>query len=174
MNNNSKAIKTYEDLEAEEKRLTVHMAALKLTLKEDIAGVKDGIKDKMNPIKKVKEKALSFFTRADKNSPTLNFALNFVLDYILRLFIPNRTSVWTKTVIPFVTKNYVSHLITEDQRAAIAKFWNDTANKLETMMQKSKKSKEEMAEKEAAARATEGTIATPSPSYSEPNSFSTQ
>lgn len=165
MNNNSKTIKTYEDLEAEEKRLTVHLAALKLNLQTDIAGVKDGIKDKLNPIKKVKEKARAFFTRADKNSPTLNFAINFVLDYILRLFIPNRTSVWTKTVIPFVTKNYVSHLITEEQRAAIAKFWNDTATKVEKMMQKSKQDKEEMARKEAAAKATEGTIATPSPTF---------
>ncbi|HEV7331341.1 MAG TPA: hypothetical protein VGN63_09905 [Flavisolibacter sp.] len=164
-NNNSKAIRTYEDLVEEEKRLTVHLAALKLTLKEDIAGVKDGLKEKMNPIRKVKEKARSFFTRADKNSPTLNFAINFVLDYFLRLFIPNRTSVWTKTVIPFVTKNYVSHLITEEQRAAIAKFWNDTAMKVEKMMQKSKQNKEDMAEKEAAAMATEGTIATPSSTY---------
>jgi hypothetical protein len=169
MNNNSKAIKTYEDLEAEEKRLTVHLAALKLTLKEDMSGVKEGIKDKLNPIKKVKEKARAFFTRADKNSPTLNFAINFVLDYVLRLFIPNRTSVWTKTVIPFVTKNYVSHLITEEQRAAIAKFWNDTATKVEKMMQKSKQNKEDMVEKEAAAKATEGTIATPSPTYRENN-----
>lgn len=169
MNNNSKAIKTYEDLEREEKRLTVHLAALKLTLKEDIGGVKEGIKDKLNPIKKIKEKARSFFTRADKNSPTLNFAINFVLDYILRLFIPNRTSVWTKTVIPFVTKNYVSHLITEEQRAAIAKFWNDTATKVEKMMQKSKEDKAEMARKEAAAMATEGTIATPSPVFRENN-----
>ncbi|MBB1286201.1 hypothetical protein HRH25_17590 [Flavisolibacter sp. BT320] len=169
MNNNSKAIKTYEDLEAEEKRLAVHLAALKLTLKEDMSGVKEGIKDKLNPIKKVKEKARAFFTRADKNSPTLNFAINFVLDYILRLFIPNRTSVWTKTVIPFVTKNYVSHLITEEQRAAIAKFWNDTATKLEKMMQKSKQNKEEMVEKAAAAKATEGTIATPSPTFRENN-----
>lgn len=169
MNNNSTTIKTYEDLEREEKRLTVHLAALKLTLKEDIGGVKEGIKDKLNPIKKVKEKARSFFTRADKNSPTLNFAINFVLDYILRLFIPNRTSVWTKTVIPFVTKNYVSHLITEEQRAAIAKFWNDTAMKVEKMMQKSKEDKEEMARKEAAAMATEGTVATPSPIYRENN-----
>ena len=165
MNNNRKAIKTYEDLVEEEKRLTTHLAALKLTLKDDITGVKESFKDKLNPIKKAKEKARAFFTRADKNSPTLNFALNFVLDYILRLFIPNRTSVWTKTVIPFVTKNYVSHLITEEQRAAIAKFMHDSAMKLEKMMQKSRQKKEEMVQKEAAAMATEGTIATPSPNY---------
>ncbi|MDQ3277024.1 MAG: hypothetical protein M3Q06_01775 [Bacteroidota bacterium] len=167
MNNNSKAIKTYEDLEAEEKRLTVHLAALKLTLKEDMTGVKEGFKEKLNPIKKVKEKARTFFTRADKNSPTLNFALNFVLDYILRLFIPKKTSVWTKTIIPFVTKNYVSHLITEEQRAAVAKFMHDSAMKVERMMEKSRQRKEEMIQKEAAAKATEGTIATPASTYRE-------
>jgi hypothetical protein len=160
---NNKAINTYEDLLQEEQRLTARLAILKVSMKEDLGGVKEGFKEKLNPIKKVKEKARSFFTRADKNSPTLNFAINFVLDFIIRTFIPNRTSVWTKTVIPFVTKNYVSHLITEEQRATIAKFMNDAANKVDSLIKKSQEKKEQTKEKEAAAKATEGTVATPSP-----------
>jgi hypothetical protein len=134
---NKKVIKTFEDLTLEEQRLTAHLANLKVTIKDDIGGVKQGVKDKLNPVKKVKETVSNLFTRGDKNGPALNFTLNFVLDYILRLFIPNKTSVWTKTIIPFITKNYVSHLVTDEHRKSIQKFVDNVIGKVDRKMRKS-------------------------------------
>ncbi|HEY0042320.1 MAG TPA: hypothetical protein VGB71_16725 [Flavisolibacter sp.] len=148
---NKRAIKTYEDLELEEQRLTAHLASLKTTMGEDIAGVKQGLKEKLNPFKKAKEKVANLFTRDGKNGPAINFALNFVLDFVIRIFIPKRTSIWTKTVIPFITKNYVSHLITDEQRSAVAKFVNESVAKVDNMIRKSMIKKQEADYKTPAA-----------------------
>lgn len=137
----TKRISTYEDLLQEEQRLTSQLATYKSMIKTDIASVKDGL----NPIKKAKEKVKSLFTREDKNSPGINFTLNFVLDFIIRKIIPNRTSVLTKTVIPFIVKNYVSHLITDEQRTAIAAKVNSLVAKVDAMIRKAATKKDEAA-----------------------------
>lgn len=143
MNNKATSIKTYEDLEREEQRLTAHLASLKLTLKEDIDGVKAAAKEKLNPLKKIKETVRNMFVREGENGPALNFALNFVLDFILRLFIPNRTNVFTKTVIPFITKNYVANLITDEQRQTVMKAVNEAIAKADNFISKTLKKREE-------------------------------
>lgn len=133
---NNKAIKTYEDLEREEQRLTQHLATLKITLKNDIEGVKSATKEKLNPLKKIKQTARNLFVRDGENGPAINFALNFVMDYIIRLFIPNRTNLITKTLIPFITKNYVANLITEEQRNAVMKVVNEAVAKVDSLIRK--------------------------------------
>jgi hypothetical protein len=133
---NNKAIKTYEDLLQEEQRLTTHLATYKDLIKEDIAGVKQGVKDKLNPVKKAKEKVLSLFSQEGRNGPALNFGINFVLDYIIRIIIPKQKSIWTKTVIPFITKNYVSHLITDKQRTNILNTVNNVVGKVDHFIRK--------------------------------------
>lgn len=143
MNNKAISIKTYEDLEREEQRLTAHLTSLKLTLKEDIEGVKAATKEKLNPLKKIKETVRNMFVREGENGPALNFTLNFVLDFILRLFIPNRTNVFTKTVIPFITKNYVSNLITDEQRQTVMKTVNGALAKVDRFISKKLKKREE-------------------------------
>lgn len=143
MNNKALSIKTYEDLEREEQRLTAHLATLKLTLKEDIQGVKSAAKEKLNPLKKIKETVRNLFVRDDENGPAINFALNFVLDFIIRIFIPNRTNVFTKTIIPFITKNYVSNLITDEQRQSVMKAVNGAIAKADKFISKTLKKKDE-------------------------------
>jgi hypothetical protein len=137
----TKKIKTYEDLLEEETRLTAQLGSYKVLIKGDIAGIKDGL----NPIKKAKDKVKNLFTREDKNSPAINFTLNFALDYIIRKILPNRTSVLTKTVIPFVLKNYVSHLITDDQRKAISKSMHGLVSKIDGMIKKATSKKQQPA-----------------------------
>lgn len=128
----TKRIKTYEDLLEEEQRLTAQLTMYKSMIKTDIASVKDGL----NPIKKAKEKVKAFFTRDDKNSPALNFAINFGLDFFLRKLMPNRTSVFTKTIIPFFAKNVASHLITDAQRKSISSTMNRFISKVDAMIKK--------------------------------------
>lgn len=113
----TRKISTYEDLIQEEHRLTLLLSTQKEMIGADIAGLKESL----NPIKKVKTTVRNLFVRDDKNGPAINFTLNFVLDYIIRKIIPNRTSVLTKTIIPFMLKNYAAHLITDEQRNSINK-----------------------------------------------------
>lgn len=131
---NNKAIKTYDDLLLEEQQLTAKLVLLKTTIQEDITGVKQGVKDKINPIKKAKEKIKTLFVAEGKNTPAFNFVFNFVLDFIIRLFIPNRTSVWTKTVIPFMTKNYLSNLITDEHRKTFSRIMDNSVGKLDELI----------------------------------------
>jgi hypothetical protein len=144
----TKRISTYEDLLLEEQRLTAQLVTYKSMITTDIASVKDGL----NPIKKAKEKVKSLFTRDDKNSPALNFAINFVLDFAIRKVMPNRTSVLTKTVIPFFLKNYASHLITDAQRKSISSALNRFVAKVDSLIKK--KAAENPAFKAAAATTT--------------------
>ncbi len=148
MNNKANSIRTYEDLEREEQRLTAHLTALKVTMSEDVTGVKSALKDKLNPLKKIKETVRNLFVRDDQNGPVINFALNFVLDFIIRLFIPSRTNVFTKTIIPFLSKNYVSNLITDEQRQAVMKAVNGALAKFDQFIGKTMKKKKEAANEE--------------------------
>jgi hypothetical protein len=142
MNNKAISIKTYEDLEREEQRLTAHLASLKLTMSEDIEEVKAAAKEKLNPLKKIKATVRNMFVREGENGPALNFALNFGLDFILRLFIPNRTNVLTKTIIPFITKNYISNLITDEQRHSVMQTVNGVIAKADQFIRNTLKKRE--------------------------------
>lgn len=112
----NKSIKTYEDLLQEEQRLTMHRETLKAQIKEDIAGIKSGL----NPIKKAADTVKSLFTFGD-NGPLLNFGLKFGTDVVLRKLLLGRAGWIAKVVVPYAIKNYASHLISEDQRKAVAK-----------------------------------------------------
>ena len=140
---NNKAIKTYEDLEKEEQRLTQHLATLKITIKDEIQEVKSGVKDKLNPIKKAKNAVHNMLVRDTENGKTVNFLVNFVMDFVIRTFLPKRTSVLTKTILPFLTKNYVSHLITDEQRESIRKAVNGAVGKVDQFIQNTLKKKQE-------------------------------
>ncbi len=112
----TRKIKTYEDLVEEEKRLQGELGSYKDLIQQDIAGIKDGL----NPIKKVTSTVKNLFTRGD-NGPLLNFGLNFGFDVFLKRVLLGRASWITKVVVPYVVKNYASHLVTEDQRKNVAK-----------------------------------------------------
>lgn len=135
-------IKTYEDLEKEEQRLTARLAVLKVDIREDIQEVKQGVKDKLNPIKKVKHTVHNLMVRETENGKVVTMLVNLVTDFFVRLVIPNRTSVLTKTIIPFISRNYVSHLITDEQRQAITKSVNGAIMKADQFIQKALKKKE--------------------------------
>ena len=112
----TRKIKTYEDLLHEEQRLTAQLGSYKELIKADIAGIKQGL----NPVKRVANTVKNLFTREDKG-PLLNFGLNFGMDVVLRKILLGRAGWLTKVVVPYVVKNYASHLITEEQRKNVAK-----------------------------------------------------
>ncbi|MGE5521021.1 MAG: hypothetical protein ACM3VS_13905 [Candidatus Dadabacteria bacterium] len=110
----NKAIKTYEDLTQEEQRLKGQLESYKLLIKDDITGLKEAL----NPIKRGIGVAKRLFTR-DNNGPVLNFGLNFGLDMLLRKILLARAGWMVKFLIPYIVKNYASHIIAEEDRGKI-------------------------------------------------------
>lgn len=109
-------IKTYDDLLLEEKRLSAEMASYKILLKNDVAG----IKAELNPITWARKKFKAIFTR-NNNGPLLNIGLNIGIDLLLRRILLVRMGWLMRVVVPFIVKNYVSHLVTAEHRKATTK-----------------------------------------------------
>lgn len=127
----TRAIKTYDDLLQEEQRLTTELASYKDLIRDDIAGIKAGL----NPVKRVATTVKNLFTFDDKG-PLLNFGLRFGTDVVLRRMLLGRANWIAKVVVPYLIKNYASHLITEEQRKAVAKSVSKFISKF--MMKKKK------------------------------------
>jgi len=112
----TRKIKTYDDLLQEEQRLTAQMHSYKELVKQDISSIKEGL----NPIKRSAKMVKNLFSREDKG-PLLNFGLNLGMDVVLRRMLLGRAGWVAKVMVPYLVKNYASHLITEDQRKAVGK-----------------------------------------------------
>ena len=118
-------IKTYKDLLAEEQRLTLQLTLHKSLIKEDIAG----IKERLNTFKRIAANIRGMFSRGD-NGPLLNFGLNFGIDVLIRKILLGRAGWITKIVVPYVIKNYASHLVNETQRKAVTKNFGKFVSKI--------------------------------------------
>jgi len=129
----TREIKTYDDLLQEEQRLTVQMNSYKELIKEDITGIRQGL----NPLKRGAKMVKGLFSR-DDNGPLLNFGLNFGMDVLLRRILLGRAGWVTKVMVPYLVKNYASHLITEDQRKNVGKTVSKFISKL--LMKRKKES----------------------------------
>lgn len=117
-------ISTYEDLLEEQKRLMAILKGHEGLLKQDFIGVREGLKPIGNALNFVNKMA----TR-DQTGPVVNFGLEFGLDLILRRFLLARAGWFTKIAIPYLIKNYASHLVTEEKREALVR-------KINTLFQK--------------------------------------
>ena len=120
-----KKIKTYEDLLQEEQRLLSQLKASELLIRDDIAGVKEGLK----PIGKVM-KTISKFTTRDKTGAFANFGLDCSVDLLVRRIVLAKAGWLTKIVIPYVVKNYSSHFISEQQKAKLMQKISNILSKL--------------------------------------------
>lgn len=107
-------IRTYEDLLKEQQRLLGVIKTQEDLIRKDIAGVKEGLK----PFNKVAQQLNKMATR-DNSAPLMNFGLEFGVDLLLRKFILAKAGWFTKIVIPFLVKNYSSHIIGEEKRLAL-------------------------------------------------------
>lgn len=117
--------KTYEYLLQEEQRLQLQLKASEVLIREDIAGVKESLK----PVGKVMN-IISKVTTRDPTGPILNFGLDFGIDLVVRRFLLAKAGWFTKILVPYILKNYASHIITEQQRAKLMKKINDIFQKL--------------------------------------------
>lgn len=104
-------ITTYEDLLEEEQRLLKILRAHEELLKTDVAGIRHGLK----PVRKAMDVVNKFATR-DHTGPLTTVGLEFGIDLLVRRYILARAGWFTKIAIPFLIKNYSSHLISEEKR----------------------------------------------------------
>jgi len=118
-------IKTYEDLLQEEQRLLAQLKATEILIRNDIAGVKESLKPIGNAMKMIGK-----FTTRDKTGALANFGLDFSVDLLVRRLLLARAGWFTKIVIPYIIKNYSSHIITEQQRAKLMQKINNIFSKL--------------------------------------------
>jgi hypothetical protein len=107
-------IKTYEELLQEEQRLLSQLKTTETLIKKDLAGVKEGLR----PIGKT-VRTIGKFTTRDKTGALTNFGLDFSVDLLVRRLLLARAGWFTKIVVPYVIKNYTSHIITEQQKAKL-------------------------------------------------------
>ena len=107
----NKRIKTYEDLIEEQQRLGSILKNQEVLIREDLVGVQKGLE----PLSKAM-KVISQMATRDHTGPLTNFGLEFGLDLILRRFILAKAGWFTKIAIPYLIKNYSSHIINEEQR----------------------------------------------------------
>jgi hypothetical protein len=118
-------IKSYSDLLQEEQRLQQVLKGQENLIREDLVNLKENLE----PIKKVYDQVHKVFTR-DNRVPVFNVGLELGIDMLLRRFILARAGWFAKTFVPYVVKNYASHIIGEEKRKAIIKKVEELFNKI--------------------------------------------
>lgn len=102
------SIRTYDDLEAEEKRLLALLYSHKGNIRDSFAAVKEGL----NPIKQAVHTVKKLFSR-DKSNPMMKFGVDFGVDVLIRRLILAKAGWFTKIVVPFFVRNYSTHFVNE-------------------------------------------------------------
>ena len=118
-------ITTYQDLLEEEQRLQQILKSQEVLIREDLVNMKENLE----PIKKVYDQVHKIFTR-DNRVPVFNVGLELGIDVILRRFLLARAGWFAKTFVPYIIKNYASHIIGEEKRKAIIKKIEEMVNKI--------------------------------------------
>lgn len=118
-------IKTYNDLLQEEQRLKEQLRFQETLVRQDLLSMKENFE----PVKKVYDKVHKLFTR-DNRVPVFNVGLELGIDVILRRFILRRAGWFARIFVPYILKNYASHIIGEEKRKAIIKKVHSLFNKL--------------------------------------------
>lgn len=118
-------IKNYEDLLQEEQRLLGELKVKEVQIRNDLAGVKHGLK----PIGRVMN-TISKFTTRDKTGAFANFGVDFGVDLLIRRFLLAKAGWFTKILVPYLVKNYSSHIISEQQKAKLMEKINNLFAKL--------------------------------------------
>ena len=110
-------IRTYEDLEAEEKRLQALLYSHKESVKDSFASFKENLK----PWKLAMGTVSRIFHRDPSASPFMKFGLDMGVDVLVRRFLLAKSGWFTKIIVPFIIKNYSTHIIKQRKTFGIIK-----------------------------------------------------
>jgi hypothetical protein len=112
-------IRTYDELLREKQRLTELLQSQKLIVKEDIAE----IKEELAPVKSAIAMVGKFATR-DNSNWLLTTAADKLIDVLLRKMILAKAGWFTKLAVPFVMKNFSSHVISDHKDQILGKLFS--------------------------------------------------
>lgn len=108
------SIKTYQDLEAEEKRLQALLYSHKENIKDSFIAVKHGL----NPFKQAVDTAKRLFSR-DKSNPLMKFGVDLGVDVLIRRLLLAKAGWFTKIIVPFFVKNYSTHFVKQYKKSKL-------------------------------------------------------
>src|SRR6478672_1938423 len=114
----TKQINTYQDLLDEKKRLEDLLKVQKAAIREDIRQMGE----ELQPVRSALTVAGKFFTRDNQNL-LLNASANTLIDILIKRFVLSKTGWVTRLVIPFLMKNFSSHLISEKKNTLLRKLF---------------------------------------------------
>lgn len=118
-------IRTYEDLLLHEQNLLQQIKMKEAVIRKDLSGMEENFVPAM--------RAMNFihnaFTR-DNRVPFFNVGLELGIDLLLRRFILIRAGWFAKSIIPYLVKNYSSHIFAEEKRKLLVKKVRDVFAKL--------------------------------------------
>ena len=119
----NKRIRSYHDLLNEKERLEIILKAQKETLRRDIYELKEGIIEEIEPIRSFVSFA-SKLVRRDGSNPILNAGADTLINLIVKKLILSRAGWLTKRIVPFLLKNFSSHIIAENKEALLDKLFS--------------------------------------------------
>lgn len=115
----TKAITTYGELMEERQRLTALLQSQKMIVRQDI----QEIKEELAPIKSAIAMIGKFGTR-DKSAWLLTTVADKIIDIVLKKMILSKTGWITKLAVPFVMKNFSSHVIADHKDQILGKLFS--------------------------------------------------
>jgi hypothetical protein len=110
------AIRTYEDLLEEQARLKLLLSAQKELVRQDI----NVIKQEFAPVKTAISMIGKFTTKENRNG-FLTIAADTVIDMVIKRAVLSKAGFITRLVVPFIMKNFSSHVIAENKDKIISK-----------------------------------------------------
>ena len=114
----TKQIKTYKDLLEEKERLENLLKSQKQIVRDDMKH----LGEHLEPVKSAFTTASKFFTR-DNHNLLLNASANTLIDIFIKRILLSKTGWITRLVVPFLVKNYSSHIISEKKGTLLKKLF---------------------------------------------------
>ncbi|HUQ65932.1 MAG TPA: hypothetical protein VM101_07245 [Flavitalea sp.] len=127
----SQTIKTYTDLCEERDRVKNLLVLQRQKIKVDWQELKDEFIPVQNAFGVVGK-----MTSADKSNPIVNAGLKLASDLLLKNFVLAKADWVTKLAVPFVVKNYSSHLLARKGGRFVGKLINFFSKKNKTQYNK--------------------------------------
>jgi hypothetical protein len=112
-------IQTYEDLIKEKQQLEVLLQAQKELIRYDVSQLRQQFQPAVDTVS-----FLGKFIHKDKSNAIITGGANRVIDLVLKKLILARSGWLTRLIVPFLVKNYSSHLIHEKKEGLVNKLFS--------------------------------------------------
>lgn len=116
----TKRISTYQDLLDEKQRLQSLLKAQKEIIHEDFRE----IKTELAPVRSAISFAGKLVSRDTGGNMVLNMGANTLIDVVVKKLILGRAGWLMKTIVPFLLKNYSSHVISDNKESIFKKLFS--------------------------------------------------